>query len=347
MPEIEALPVDWFQTLPRATGFPRAHGSVRVSAEDFQVREELGFTPEGKGCHVLLLIQKCQYNTMEVARMLSSFARIPSAGVGFCGLKDRNAVTQQWFSVDLGNQSEPNWGDLNGDRIRVLEIMRHRRKLKRGSHRSNHFVLIIRSLDGDLDWLEHRFAEIQLRGVPNYFGEQRFGKDDSNLAAVRAMFTGASQVRGRQQRGLYLSAARSFLFNQILSARVRDGSWNRLLPGEAVVLDGSSSYFRCIRVEEEFNERLDKFDIHPSGALWGEGDHPVRDLALQVERAAITGYPSLREGLERAGVQHARRALRARVGDLSWEFNRDNSLRLTMRLGRGVYATSVLRECIT
>lgn len=347
MSEPETLPKDWFRGLAHAAGPPRISGRIKTCPEDFEVREELGFEPEGAGNHTLLLVRKRQYNTMEVARMLAQFAGVPLIDVGFCGLKDRNAVAYQWFSVRLGKRASPNWAELNSPRIRIVKFTRHRRKLKRGTHRANRFQLIVRQLSGDPDDLSCRLLQLRRHGVPNYFGEQRFGKHDSNLVGVVAMFARGKEVSDSHRRGLYLSAARSFLFNQILSARLDSGSWRELLPGEAVMLEGSRSYFRYTGEERGIAERLNRLDIHPSGALWGSGERPVSGLARTAEDSAVANYTLLRDGLEAFGLGQERRALRACVTGLDWEFGSEDSVKLTMRLHRGVYATAVLRECIT
>ncbi|MDH3673709.1 MAG: tRNA pseudouridine(13) synthase TruD [Gammaproteobacteria bacterium] len=345
MSELDLPAPDWFQRLAHSAGPPRTTGMIKTLPADFEVREELGFEPEGKGDHVLLLIRKEQYNTAEVGRLLAQFAAVPLVDIGYCGLKDRNAVAYQWFSVRLAGRNAPLWSDFDSPRIRVIEATRHRRKLKRGAHHSNWFCIVVRQLRGDLAWLKQRLPQVSRQGVPNYFGEQRFGSD--NLSRAFALFSGAKPTRNRQRRGFYLSAARSFLFNQILSARVQDGSWNKLLPGEAVLLGGSRSYFQYSGEETGLAQRLRCFDVHPSGARWGAGARPVSDMASQVEDSAVNAYPLLLQGLARVGMKQERRALRVHVQELRWEFDSHDTLKLNMRLDRGVYATAVLRECVS
>ena len=180
---------------------------------------------------------------------------------------------------------------------------------------------------------------IESRGVPNYFGAQRFGRDGSNLGLAERLFEGARLKRDR--RGIALSAARSFLFNSILDRRVRDSSWDRVLPGELVNLDGSRSVFPA--GEEPLDERLASLDVHPTASLWGRGAPVGGADAGALERDVVENYPALAEGLVRAGVDAAHRATRLRVDDLSWSLE-ESGLTVEFVLASGAFATAVLTE---
>jgi len=336
-----ALP-DW----PRALGVPEATARVRASAEDFRVDELRDGEADGEGEHLLLHLRKRNRNTEEVARALARHAGVRARDVAYCGLKDRVAVASQWFSVWLPGKPDPDWSPMLGDDLQLLSQARHRRKLQRGGLRGNRFTLLLRDVRGDRAILEQRLARVAAEGVPNYFGEQRFGRDGSNLVAAAAMFAGR-RVKDRHRRGLYLSAARSLLFNAVLAARVTDGSWNRALSGEALQLAGSRSFFVAEVVDEVIATRLAAGDVLPSGPLWGRGEPPTLGAARALEEAVLAPYADFRAGLEAAGLKQERRALRLVVSDLQWHWPQDGQdLQLSFELPAGCYATAVLRELV-
>ena len=314
----------------------------RVVPEDFQVNEELGFEPDGEGEHVLLQIEKRDANTQWIAKKLARLADVKLMDVSYAGLKDRFAVTTQWFSVRLAGKANPDWDAIDDEEYKVLQWHYHRRKLKRGSLRANHFKIILRQLDGDKTKLEQRLQLIQQTGVPNYFTEQRFGRDEGNIRQAKLMLTGKLRVRDRHKRSLYLSAARSMLFNLVLSSRIEQQTWNQILPDEIVMLAGSRSTFIATEVDELIVQRLGDWDIDPSGPLVGDGN----DKFPQYERDVLSDYQDWCEGLEKARLEPARRALRLRVSDLHWEFLPDEQLYLEFRLGKGSYASAVIRELL-
>lgn len=331
------------ETLPRAFGGPAASGRFPVLPADFQVDEVLGFEPDGAGQHVLLHVRKQGCNTEWVARRLEKIAGVRHADVGFAGLKDRHAVTTQWFSVDLAGRPEPDWTQLETDGIQVLCVARHARKLRRGTLRGNRFILRVRDVSAGGDVFA-RLEQVKRRGVPNYFGQQRFGAD--NIGRAQAMFTGAQRVRDRHLRGLYLSAARALLFNKILARRVAAGTWDRPIDGDAMALDGSNSFFVLDGVDAAIAGRASALDVHPTGPLWGRGDIATRLAARELEQAALIDDAIWREGLERFGCVQQRRALRTTAADLAWTLANDGTLELSFALPAGSYATVLLREVI-
>jgi len=220
---------------------------------------------------------------------------------------------------------------------------RNHRKLKRGANSGNRFRIAIRSTNIIESGVVDRIRLIRDQGVPNYFGEQRFGREGGNIRLASDLFAGKRMKR--DQRSIVLSAARSLLFNQILDARVAGGSWNRALPGEALNLDGSGSNFIADEIDDELMQRIDKMDIHPTGAMWGKGDLRCGEPPAVIDRQIADRYAEFAIGLERAGVVMSRRALRLAVRDMTWELDK-TTLWLEFRLGRGSYATVVLREMV-
>lgn len=330
--------------LPFAYGGPSGSGDIRCSPEDFMVDEIPVMTADGRGEHCLLRLQKRGSNTDWVAGQLARLAGVPRRDVGHAGLKDRNAVTRQWFSVRLAGKPEPDWTRLESDHIKVLEVARHSRKLRVGALRGNRFRIRVRNFIGDPGNLRRRLQQLENGGMPNYFGEQRFGHQGANLAAARDMFSQRRRV-GRQQRSYYLSAVRAMLFNQVLATRVAAGSWNCALPGERLVLEGTRSSFVAATVDDDLLARLRSMDLHPSGPLYGLGEADSSADAAAVEAAALVGMDDWLNGLRDAGLKSERRPLRAVVGRLRWTLQSE-SLQLEFSLPRGSYATVMLRECL-
>jgi len=329
---------------PYVYGQPSGQGKIRSIPEDFIVKENLAFEPSGAGEHAFLQIEKTGENTDYVARQLARFANVRQRDVSFAGLKDRHAVTTQWFSVWLPGKADPDWTQFETDSMKVLQSMRHARKLKRGVLSGNSFKLIIRDWQGDQDKTIRQLEAIKANGIANYYGAQRFGNEGQNVNKALAMFQGAKA--GREQRSLYLSAARSYLFNQILAYRVTRKMWNQPVAGDTYMFDLSHSCFKSQLPDAEIIRRLDAKEIHPTGALWGRGEAGVTADTLSIEQGIIDEYPDLAQGLIASEVDKDRRALRVNVQDLDWQFVDDATLALAFTLPAGSYATSVLREII-
>ncbi len=332
------------EPLPRAHGAPVLAARLRETPADFFVEELPGFEASGAGEHLLLEVEKRGMNTAFAAKRIAQWAGVAESAIGYAGMKDRHAVTRQRFSVWLPKKVSPDIEALQDDDLRVLGHAWHARKLPRGALAGNRFVLVLRDIQGEHTAIETRLNAMAAQGVPNYFGEQRFGHSGGNVQQALAMFAGG-RVR-REERTMLLSAARSELFNRVLAARVLAGNWNAALEGEVWVLDGSRSVFGPEPFNEALQQRLDSFDIHPSGPLWGEGDLRSTDTARETELAAVQGDTAsrLRRGLERAGMHQERRASRLRPQDMAWQWLADDVLELRFALRAGCYATTLLRE---
>jgi len=331
--------------LPHAHSGPAATGQIKQQPEDFIVEEILGFEPTGEGEHIFVQIQKRGENTDFLARQIAKYAGLPKMAVSYAGMKDRHAITTQWFGVHIPGKREVDWSGLESDSVRVLQSIRHNRKLKTGALKGNRFTITVRELQGDRTLIEQRVQQIKTEGVPNYFGPQRFGREGNNLVQAKALFKGELKLRDRNLEGIYLSAARSEIFNRVLAQRVELGNWNQAIEGDVFMFEGSHSIFRA-ELDPETLQRVAEQNIHPSGPLWGIGELATSGEALALERAVAAEYPLFCEGLERAKMEPARRPLRLTVTDLSFEFPDETSLRLTFSLTAGAYATVVLREAI-
>lgn len=314
-----------------AVEFPLAYGGLlgeagfRCVNSDFLVTEELGFTPSGEGEHVYLEIEKDGDNTAWIARQIAALAGVETRDIGYCGLKDRHGITRQWFSVYLPKSPEPDWQALQTDTLRLLNCTRHRQKLRRGQHLCNRFAIWLRDVSADQAELNRRLQLIAQQGVPNYFGPQRFGIDNGNLALAQRLLVEQVKIKNRPKRTMALSAARSFLFNQVLAERVQQNCWQRLMPGETGL------------------EVMDQ--LLPSGPLWGRGRPQVTGAAQKLEEQVLANWQHWCEPLEFTGLKQDRRALVSKVQQLSWHWE-GRDLQLKFALGVGCYATSVIAELV-
>jgi len=339
---------------PRYLGTPETSGVIRSCPEDFVVEEIPRVSPEGEGSHLWLWVEKREANTDWVARELAKVASCPHRDVGYAGLKDRHAITRQWFSVPAGDDTEQRFIDpkiegakIEGAKIEgvsVLESHRHTRKLKRGTLNGNRFQLKIRELQGDIAQTVQRLEQIRTGGVPNYFGPQRFGHGGQNVQQGLKLLQKKARLN-RNKRSIYLSAIRSFLFNHVLAERLRSNTWNTIIAGELAMLDGTQSIFPCEIPDEEIEDRCKRLDIHPTGPMPGEGGTQPSGIAAELEREVLGNWPELTGVLHSQRVQASRRALRLHPAELQWQFAGD-SLELSFVLPPGAYATTVLSEVL-
>lgn len=330
--------------------FPTAYGEALTSAtlktrpQDFIVDELLAFPLSGQGEHLYLHIRKTNANTEWVCRQLARHLGVRQRDIGYAGLKDRHAVTSQWLSLPATGLPAARLESLQIEGVELLDRVRHDRKLRRGAIRENRFSICLRDVVADATALQQRLGDIARHGVPNYFDEQRFGRQRANLEAAVRMFRRQSRP-DRHMRSLYLSAARAWLFNQILARRVTTQSWRSALPGDVFALEGSKRFFGPAELDAEIHARLLRGDIHPTGALWGKGATQSGEEVARLETEQIGQWPELAEGLCAAGLEQDRRALRVLPRQLSHDYDpAGQTLHLQFALGPGSYATAVLRE---
>lgn len=340
----------WRLNWPVSGGSRVGAASLKSGPEDFQVREELENFPDNSGCeatpsdsdgeHLCLYLEKTGDNTEYVARELAVLSGCRSFDVSFCGLKDRHAVTRQWFSVYRPGQSAEDGAFINEVSMRwpVLSLRRHNRKLRRGDHQGNHFVIILRDIIGSKTDVDNALNRLKSQGAPNYFGPQRFGIAGGNLERAATMDPAAMGDRGRSsgrgRRGkksagrgasknvLYFSAARSWLFNEVLASRVEDGSW--LSPTDD---------------EPGLSDRM-----VPTGPMWGDGGTSAGGHLAKFEREVVERAPELARLFSTTRMKPERRPLAAHPVGLEWEWLAGCNLELRFFLLPGQYATTILSD---
>ncbi|MCV2368129.1 tRNA pseudouridine(13) synthase TruD [Roseateles oligotrophus] len=318
-----------YKTLPQWPNVYPASGAsatLKVLNEDFSVTELPLQPPSGAGEHIWLDIEKNGANTAFVAQQLAAAAGVQEWDVGYAGLKDRYAITRQWFSIYLPKGETPDLTQLQHPEFKVLSQTRHVKKLRPGDLQGNRFRIVLRGVTGDPDAIaaiEANLKAVASQGAPNYFGAQRFGHDGGNVEQGRAMLAREIRVRHPKKKGIYLSAVRSFVFNEVLALRIQQGLWGKTLPGD--VMDEAG---------------------RPTGPLWGRGRVITTEQAQALEMGVAERHAILCDGMEHAGLDQARRSLVASPVDMSWEWPQADQLVLSFSLPAGNYATSVLNEIL-
>jgi len=277
-------------------------------------------------------------------------------------MKDKRAECTQWFSVPLqkekgavkGSENQSIISRLEDENIKIISTVRNNRKLKIGSHKRNLFDITLRNCLEGREEFDANLGKIKQFGVPNYYGFQRFGRGLSNLKQVDKLIHDPQTNTKRRQKsfkkGMLISAARAYVFNQVLSSRITNNNWSQFVAGDVINLDGTARNFI---VEEgawdsTLQKRLENFDIHLTGPLLGEVDSKDRYIssgkAADIEKAEVDKYPKILEYLQKIGAKSSRRPLRFLPEELRWAWLDDYTLNLSFALNPGAYATSLLRE---
>jgi len=338
-------PLD-YQQLYWLHGRPAASGVIKAQPEDFLVLEDLGFIPDGEGEHVLVRVRKTGCNTVFVAEELAKFAGIPARSVSYAGLKDRHAVTEQWFCLHLPGKETPDFTLFQLAGCEVVQTTRHGRKLRIGTLKGNAFTLVLRDIS-DRAALEQRLTLVASEGVPNYFGSQRFGHHGNNIDRALRWSRGEINVKERSKRSFYLSSARSALFNLVVNDRLQRFGREYVLPGDALQLAGRGSWF--VATDDDMPTlpaRVASGELMLTAPLPGDGEPGSAGEALAFEQACLAGQPELLALLRRERVEPARRALLLRPADMRWCWQDERILELSFALPAGCFATSVVRELL-
>lgn len=330
--------LDW----PRLNGIPKSTATFKLTPEDFQVNEFFDGPFSGEGEHIVVKIEKRGLTTEAVVKSLARMINKPEKSISYAGLKDRQALTTQWLSIHAPGEHIAGLETCEGQGFRVLEVTRHHKKLRPGFLAGNRFIIRLHAISDENDLIT-RIERLISQGVPNYFGEQRFGREGGNLMKAEDMLVHGRKVKDRFLKGIYCSAARSWLFNLILSKRVADLSWNVPLNGDMMQLSGSNSIFAIDAVDEELIKRVQEKDISPASPLPGKSKSKADRLAL-INTLYREWQPWI-DGLERLGLEEAWRANMLHVKEFEYVIE-NNSVQLSFTLPPGTYATTVLRELV-
>lgn len=324
-------------------GKPASQGRFKQHCEDFIVEENLGFELTGEGEHVCLWVKKVAENTDYLARQLAKFAGIAAKNVSYAGLKDRQAETYQWFSLYIPGKETPDFSLFESAGVTILKVIRHNKKLRTGCLAGNRFSIVLRDIS-DPAALQITLDKVQ-QGVPNYFGNQRFGFDGHNVNSALQMFNGR-KIKDRFKRGIYLSAARSYLFNHVISQRIADNVQASPLLGDCVQFVANRSFFPLPDLSVATLQRLQEREVCLTAPLWGAGELTSTDDALKYELNCLHSFTDLQQGLAKEGLKQERRPLLLLPEQFNYEWLSENSVRINFYLPSGCYATSVIRELI-
>ena len=321
---------------------PKQTALLKAECADFVVKEQLGYDMSGDGEFVAVKVRKTDCNTLFVGEQLAKFAGISARNMSYAGLKDRKAVTEQWFSLQMPGQPTPDFSQFSLEGVEILDVTRHQRKIRIGSLQSNHFEILLRNVE-ETDELKVRLDFLAKNGFPNYFTEQRFGRDGNNLTQVLRWANGEIKVKDRHKRSFYLSAARSEMFNLILSKRMELDLAQQILVGDVLQLNGSHSWFVVDESEDlaQLQQRLVQQDVLLTAPLIGEEEKSAVDF----ENEIFAQHQALFALMRQERMKAARRPILMQPQHFQWQFQ-PNGLRLQFALPAGSYATALIRELV-
>lgn len=326
---------------------PGSGGRIKASPEDFRVDEVPAYAPCGSGPHLYLRVEKRGRTTREVVRALAGLLGVPERDAGWAGLKDKQALTTQWLSFPAAADPDP--AALSGEGFRVLEVSRHGNKLRAGHSRGNRFTVAVRG--GDLLRARPCAEALAARGLPNFFGAQRFGVEGRNAEVGKAILLGAptpearKAARDRFLRRLCISAFQSLLFNRWLAERIADGLFSRALAGDVMKKLETGGLFTCTDPAAD-GPRVDRLEISPAGPIFGHRMLPaVGEAAVRETRVLAQGGVALQDfargGGEAEGTRRAARLpLHVELSPL------EGGYAASFVLPKGSYATVVLGELV-
>ncbi|WP_153447596.1 tRNA pseudouridine(13) synthase TruD [Vibrio algicola] len=325
---------------------PIAQAKVKAQASDFQVREDLGFDFSGHGNHLMVRIRKQGENTSYVVNELAKACGVPSSNVGWAGLKDRHAVTEQWLSVQGAKAEGFDITQFEADHpsVKILATAYHNKKLRPGDLIGNQFVIRLAQVS-DINDVCQRLEKVKLNGVPNYYGAQRFGREGNNLEEARRWGRDNVRTRNQNKRSLYLSTARSWIFNQVVSHRIESQCFSQLLNGDIVMNSQGNHQLVDQNNMAELQAQLDNETVQLTAPLAGDNALPTQDDAEALERPFLDAEQDLMALICGNRMRHDRRPVALFAQNLTWTHD-DDSVTLSFSLPAGCFATSILRELI-
>ncbi|HRB17767.1 MAG TPA: tRNA pseudouridine(13) synthase TruD [Nitrospira sp.] len=344
-------PPSWLDdTVPYLTAsVPALGGRIRSTPDDFCVEERPLYLPCGEGEHLYIRVKKRGLSTPDLVLRLASQLHVKAQTIGVAGLKDAQAVTTQMLSLQ-GVKAETISALPTDERLLALEVLgRHRNRLRKGHHAGNQFRLVIRDVrERSEDDLQELFDELVRRGVPNYFGPQRQGRSGTNFQLGAELLQDAARRNKmpRNKRIWFMNAYQSHVFNRIVAKRIE--SIDRVFLGDWAMKSDNGACFPVEQPEVE-QPRADRFEISPTGPLFGSRAPWATGVPGDIEQAVVAELGTTPELLSKAGAECGfrgeRRALRVRLNELSWSLE-GTVLTLGFWLAPGSYATSVLREVV-
>lgn len=326
---------------------PGIGGSIKAEPEDFLVEEIPAYPPSGEGDHLFLTVEKRGISTQEMVRRIARALSLPPTSIGVAGQKDQQAVARQVISVPA--QDPVLAANLSLDGVKVLSAARHRHKLRTGHLRGNRFTIAVRDVAPDGVLRARAILDRLLTSwLPNFFGVQRFGRMEENVATGRALVRGERDVGDRFRRRFLISAYQSFLFNRFLVVRQEEGILHRVVAGDVMQKTQTGGLFVCEPTELlSAQARLDTLEIVPTGPMFGSKMYqPGEGTAAAAREQSILDEEGLStDAFARFGklAEGTRRALLSRIEDVRLSQEGDR-LTVSFALPSGTYATVLLEE---
>jgi len=328
------------------TSVPPIEAKLKVSPEDFEVFEIPAYPPSGEGEHVFAHIEKRGLTTRDAVRALCEALGIEDREAGWAGLKDRQALTRQWIS--LAGTSADAVMKARVDGVEVLEAAHHTSKLRTGHLRANRFVIRLHEFDpARMNDVREVLKQIEEHGLPNFYGEQRFGRDGDNADRALRWVRGSDRApRSPFHRKLQMSALQSKLFNRDLSARVQSSTLGKVFAGDLVKKHTSGGLF-IVEDVEDTQPRADAWELSPTGPIfgtkmrWPEGEALEREERLLADAELTPAHFAKWKRI----APGTRRFLRVPVPSLVANAE-DRTLHLEFTLPAGSYATILVREIL-
>jgi tRNA pseudouridine13 synthase len=341
-PALRSAPMD---TVLLTAEEPGIGGRLRTHLEDFRVEEDPAYAPTGHGEHLFVRLEKRDLTTPEAVRRLASALQVDPKQAGWAGLKDRRGITIQWVSLFGADPERARSSTVEG--VHVLEAARHPHKLRTGHLHGNHFQIVVRNVNPNAREQANRImTRLSTEGMPNYFGEQRFGIRDRNVDDARRWLIGGGRPpRAAFARKMYVSALQSALFNDVLIERVRDGALATAVLGDVLKKEDTGGLF-CVDDFDDAQSRVASWAASPTGPIfgakmmWPDADARARELSV-LKRWGLT--TDALESFARYG-SGSRRVLRVRPTRWSITQLTDDALEFCFYVPKGVYATTLMRE---
>lgn len=326
---------------PHAHNIERCEGTLKLHPEDFKVVERLPETPSGEGEHLWLKIEKTNQNTAWVARQLAKWAGVGARDISYAGLKDRQAITVQTFSIHLPGKETPDLSLLDIDQVTVVEAIRHGKKLRTGQLIGNHFSIRVRDVEQNEEQVRSAWQTICEQGIPNYFGPQRFGREGRNVQEGVEWLLGQKKLPKNLQ-SICLSAVRSYLFNELLANRIEQGLWNQLIDYDFAQFNAGKAGFYLETLAENDIERCSSGEISPCASLPGESRDEFTGLEAR-EGQVLKAHQTILDALIAKRVARHFRKLRVFPETPELSFEQGDPV-YSFFLPAGSYATAVMTE---
>ncbi len=323
---------------------PGSGGTLSRDPGDFAVEEQLPYAPTGEGDHVFAEIEKTGLTTPQAAERVAKALNLRETS--WAGMKDRHAVTRQWISFELKRTLPlPEPMELEG--VRLIQLVRHQHKLRRGHIRANRFLITIRNVPaGGIDRAVAALDLIRRTGAPNTFGPQRFGRDGDNAERALSFVRNETRPpRDRRMKDLFVSALQSEIYNRALSMRIERGSFATALLGDVMQKHETGGLFEVADAAVE-QPRVDRLEISPTAVMPGKKARAATGEMRAIEEEAMRAVGVSEEQLA-PFADGTRRVLRFPLDpEAKIEGVSEDVFRLHVTLPSGAYATVLLDEIV-